>query len=498
MKRLFSQINFSFTTCIALSLFFFSCEKEDIGDLSQKGSHPSFSLLEFSDKFVKENLIVDWNEYIAEVDSSSGQDKYLYNTSLKSSSTLYDNEQKWGQLYKLLAEKDSLSNWNYTLLEFLSVKDSILPNNLSISNTTSFTGTLYFYDLKGNVKKIESYEDGLKMTEFINKKQGKVTLQSKAPKVCGGYNPFCEDGTTVTYITVSVSTYTDHYNVREGGRLDYSYSTYDGTKTKWIAVPVNDPEPTVGSYVHHHVDDPNLNHGSGSSGSNHPKDVIVDSSASPCIDGIIGQLKLKDKHVSVVPDILGSEGASHLSQIILDIFDNSDKYMIKFLVKEAGTDSNGAAKNAQTLRESDGNGGFIMTITIDDDYIKNATKLALARTIIHESLHAYLGYVLQNNYTSNTASLLHTYYSKYGNGNIAEHTFMSQYVEALGYSLAAWDNHKQSQEYYNNLAWSGGLLSTDAYNKLSGSKKTAILNANRAEGNAIYKSTSQAKGIRCN
>jgi len=34
--------------------------------------------------------------------------------------------------------------------------------------------------------------------------------------------------------------------------------------------------------------------------------------------------------------------------------------------------------------------------------------------------------------------------------------------------------------------------------KLSKSKKTAILNANRVEGIAINKSTSQAKGIRCN
>jgi len=471
MKKLLNQINFSYTIYIVLSLFFFySCEKEDIGNLSQKELHHSFSLHKFSDEFIKKNLIVNWGAYDVEVDSSIDRGKYLYSTSLKVPSALYSNEQKWGQMYKLLAEKDSLSNWNYTLLEFLSVKDSILPSNLSTSNTVSFTGTLYFYDLEGNTKKIESYEDGVKMTEFMDKEHGKVTLQSKAPKVCGDYNPFCEDGKTVTYIAVSVSTYTDHYNVREGGKLDYSYSTYDGTKTKWVAVPVNDPEPKIGSYVHHHVDDPNLNHGSGSSGSNHPKDVILDDSFKNTKADCAFQ-KLKKQNGDLFKTTIGK-------------FIDDPKYDLIFTVGNCEYTNIGCTDGNEVGENGD------ITIILEDVY---QPTLEIAASILHEGIHAEI-YRYVDEHTDNPVdpknrTRLMELYSHYigiaenTDYNItypvtmAQHEYMAEnYVKPIAEAIRSLDGNKYPLEYYMWYGWEGLERSYNFNSRLSSSDKTKYNN----------------------
>jgi|TARA_B110000902_G_C14170627_1_gene536693 hypothetical protein len=68
---------------------------------------------------------------------------------------------------------------------------------------------------------------------------------------------------------------------------------------------------------------------------------------------------------------------------------------------------------------------------------------------------------------------------------------MSQYVEALSYSLAAYDFHNQTKEYYKMLSW-GGLETSTTYQALS--NKTEIQNA---INNERY-GRSNAKGKKCN
>ena len=63
--------------------------------------------------------------------------------------------------------------------------------------------------------------------------------------------------------------------------------------------------------------------------------------------------------------------------------------------------------------------------------------------------------------------VLSEYYKKYNNdNNLTQHNFMSQFVEALAYSLSAYDFHKQDMSYYEAMSW-GGLESSDAYKALS-------------------------------
>lgn len=224
---------------------------------------------------------------------------------------------------------------------------------------------------------------------------------------------------------------------------------------------------------------------------------MIDVANNPCVNEILTKLQQKDMQRLTVPDIGGLAGIGHLSQGILDLFDKSGDYDLTFKVAEAGSDGNGNPRNASTIGTSDRQGGFNFTVTLDDDYVRNATQLAIARTIIHESMHAYLGYVLQKNFLSDTARLLREYSNRFNDANITEHTFIAEYVEAIGHSLSVWANDVHNLEYYQNLAWSGGLIGTEAFNRLSDEKQRAIRNANRAEGDAVNRANRNARGTKC-
>ncbi|MDC6385307.1 hypothetical protein PP180_08000 [Muricauda sp. SK9] len=227
--------------------------------------------------------------------------------------------------------------------------------------------------------------------------------------------------------------------------------------------------------------------------------IGVDVSVDPCVKGIINKLKTKDMQNLTVPNIGQLAGTGHLSQTIIDMFDGSTNYHLNFKVADATT-SGGLKRNAYTdpNPNTPNKGEVTFDIVLDEDFVKNATQLAIARTIIHESLHAYLSYSVQNYSSAPFSQLFYDYVSTKGyTTNTAQHNIMTQFADAIGHSLSVWDNNKQSIEYYKNLAWSGDMLNTTAFNKLSLSRQSSIKNANKNEGNAAYPANSNAKGIKC-
>ncbi len=211
---------------------------------------------------------------------------------------------------------------------------------------------------------------------------------------------------------------------------------------------------------------------------------------NPCISAILNKLQNKDMQRLTIPDIGGLDGTGHLAQGILNLFDKSGEYDITFKVAEAGSDSNGNPRNATTQSIGDGWG-----VTLDDDYVNKATKLSIARTIIHESVHAYIGYILKENRKSDTVSNLQTIYQKYSAEdnafNLTQHEFMSQFVEGLARSLSVWDYGRQSVDYYQQLSWAG-LESSPTYKNLP--NKNEIQNTIRNEATG----SSGARGEECN
>lgn len=219
--------------------------------------------------------------------------------------------------------------------------------------------------------------------------------------------------------------------------------------------------------------------------------INLDASVGPCVEDIINQLKRKDMQNLTIPDIGGFDGTQHLSQVILDLFDKSGDYNLTIKVGQLGTNSNGFELNGKTTPNTNG-----WNITIDSDLANKGTQLFIAKTAIHETMHAFIGYQLNNFNPLNSDMVadlnsLHQQFKNQNNSfNLTQHEFMSQYVEALAYSLAAWDNHSQSMDYYKMLSW-GGLETSTAYQALN--NKTNIQNAIQNERYG----KSGAKGTKC-
>ncbi|ALU75826.1 hypothetical protein F7642_02940 [Tenacibaculum finnmarkense genomovar ulcerans] len=193
------------------------------------------------------------------------------------------------------------------------------------------------------------------------------------------------------------------------------------------------------------------------------EDDIIDNTKNPCVTKIIDKLKEKNKFKSLVPNINGTAlvntgGTAHLSQVILDLFGECRNYDLTISIKELGNNSQGYPINAQTKKTE--------SITLDDDLVIEATQLSIAKTLIHESLHAYINLKTNpNSIDKNLYDSVKIYYDKFKTANLSQHNFMAQFVDAMAYSLSIYDNHKQDIEYYKSMSW-GGLESSDAYKKL--------------------------------
>ena len=219
-----------------------------------------------------------------------------------------------------------------------------------------------------------------------------------------------------------------------------------------------------------------------------------DPSVTDCLKNIIGKLQTKDSQFALTPDGVGVIQRNTLSTIILDLFESSQKYDITFKIDEAGSDINGNPLNGFTRRDPNNIHNHYI-ITIDDDLIENGTQLAIARTVMHESLHAYANYIVdERNLESNYFLELQNLYQKYKDDekaeNMTQHEFISQFVDMMGKSLRVWDNKQLDLEYYKMLAW-GGLETSPNYNSLTETEKTKIQDAlknertgnNKAKGN---------------
>lgn len=88
----------------------------------------------------------------------------------------------------------------------------------------------------------------------------------------------------------------------------------------------------------------------------------------------------------------------------------------------------------------------------------------MARTMIHESVHAYLTYTRQGEPTGNMIEALTAYIVDndlpYTVNNNLHHNFMSQFIDAIASQLWEWDitfgtGGTLGWQYYQDMAWGG-------------------------------------------
>ncbi|MFD0834672.1 hypothetical protein ACFQ0I_02765 [Mariniflexile aquimaris] len=252
-------------------------------------------------------------------------------------------------------------------------------------------------------------------------------------------------------------------------------------------------------------------------------DKIINNLTNPCANSIFTQLDTEMLKKDILNKVMNTPNGVQLTfaESILKLFNDSDTF--NFTIQNNNTLDEG--KNASTT------GGYT---TLSDSYLRGATQLSIARTIIHEMVHAYLNVKYSNFIALNDWSFkdaMDKYAKDNGitdiNSNEFHHDYMGQYVDAMAISLANWDGQygtggiyvKDSNgnnlldsnkepmfdwEYYRSMAFAGlnykdsngNLVETESFKTLvpnqSDRDKIKNIVINEQDGK------SNAKGTKCN
>ena len=170
---------------------------------------------------------------------------------------------------------------------------------------------------------------------------------------------------------------------------------------------------------------------------------------------------------------------SPLTQIFQDIFEGDPNIVdTNYGITYRVGDING---NGSTLPRSRPNGSYDnyfcnIIVTFNENYISNATDLSIARTTIHETLHAYLIFLSETGVIDNQnpepefSDLFYSYIDYLlSNGlcdlNQSHHDFMADLVDDIATSLSEYgitQGYNLSFSYYQKLAW-GGLTNSETF-----------------------------------
>lgn len=195
------------------------------------------------------------------------------------------------------------------------------------------------------------------------------------------------------------------------------------------------------------------------------EEEVVNELKNPCGSLILAQLELLSSNYEL-PEILDIDPdleSLKFSQAILNMFNEVTN--IDYIVKEqfmnnpelSGFTDPNPTKNSIT-------GKYQITTWFNSQYLTTATRLSTARSMIHESIHAYLVYHQRLNPTRNVHDLVNNYAKANGyppnDSGVIHHNFMAQFVISIAYNLQLWDrNHgtggNLGWQYYHDMAWGG-------------------------------------------
>jgi hypothetical protein len=121
-------------------------------------------------------------------------------------------------------------------------------------------------------------------------------------------------------------------------------------------------------------------------------DQIINKLTDPCASEIFDQIK-NGGLISAV-SVTGTE----FSKSILDLLNRSQKY--DFVIFNSSNISENGKTTTRVFNQNTGK--YDVKIELSNNYLNQATQLSVVRTIIHESIHAYL---LHEQYTNITGDL---------------------------------------------------------------------------------------------
>lgn len=185
-----------------------------------------------------------------------------------------------------------------------------------------------------------------------------------------------------------------------------------------------------------------------------PETFIINQFTNPCGSQIFKQLM----KASIIKSSIGN-----LSQANAIIQLLQDANNVEFIVKNSDLTVGTAGKTTDTKRYINSTSDKLeILIEFDNDYLESATRLSIARTMLHETIHAFLLYNFFKDPTGEFKQGLNNFANSkgYTDLNDVHHNFMPQYVDAIGYSLATWNqvygnSGNIPRSYFDDLAWGG-------------------------------------------
>lgn len=488
------------------SLLTISCSKDSISEVELteiQQIQSKFSLENFNDEFVKNNLVIDWTSYNVNQENDSIPFKYEFRTSFKVKNTLKNGKQTLDTQYKLLAYKAEDNNWSIEIIKYLSNKTEKL-SNLNYFSKNTFSGTLYHYNLKGENIKIKAYKNGILLNEFSDKKKGIISPTSKVPSIgedTGGF-----------WMFTRTQHYTDWYSGNSQIGFHYNYSVLNYTTSEYVWVSTGG---SSNNEFHFHG-------GWGSGGINIAEEELIhidNNLTNPCAKNIFTDLETEMIKKELLNHFMSTPNGVQLTfaESILKLFNDSN-ILGYSIINGNLANANASTKGAST--------------TISNSYLTNATQLSIARTIIHEMIHAYLNVKYTMPMSTDDGADFQLKMNKFAtdngykpNGtaddvNRFQHEFMGQYVDAIAFSLLSWDikngtgginkkdlngNDVLDWDYYKSMAFSG-QFQVDEYDNIvseTDSFKAQIPDSNNRKEivkNILneQKGNSNAKGTKCN
>ncbi|MFC5192938.1 hypothetical protein ACFPIK_14270 [Algoriphagus aquatilis] len=188
-----------------------------------------------------------------------------------------------------------------------------------------------------------------------------------------------------------------------------------------------------------------------------PSSIILNLLTNPCASDIFKQLKKN----SLLKSSIGNLNSMNNIIQLLDSANNFEFFIknVDFTSPQYNPSANAITRARPVFNETTGK--YEVTIEINNDYLNSATKLSIARTMLHEMVHAYLVYSFKTGIDGTFNSSLQQYSLNGGNDlDFFHHNWMAKYIDAIGYSLAEWNRRFgnsiiNDRNYYDEIAWGG-------------------------------------------
>lgn len=336
------------------------------------------------------------------------------------------------QLDNLIIHKDANGNYVERIFKVIPDKDYLIKSNGRTNKAIPFEGLTVITDWKGEPISGFKYINGKPVAKLVGTKQLRIATTSETCETVSYWSCASGDGGSTWYCS-------------EVERETFCYNPNP-----------NNYNPNPNDY-----DDSGLPSGGGGLGgttgngiSSTPMqsfDLVPDFKNNLCAKSVFDKLMAQEGGIS---SFINSFSKGRFARFV---------YTIKI------TNNLSTIQDGTTTRE-----GSTFITELNCELFQNFTQLAMARTILHEALHAYMQAYLRQYGKEIFQKDFPNVAFAYGTVTSDTHEEIAQnYLTEIADALKKFDNGRQSDEYYKKLAWAG-LKGTNSFKQKSKEDKDEI------------------------